>query len=308
MAVLAKKPEKIVGKQMSFKESAPYYFLIAPFLIMFILFTVLPILASLVLSFFNFDMIKTLEFNGLDNYVRLLVGDDIFMTTVKNTLVFAIITGPAGFLLAFVLAWFINEFSPFIRTLLSFMFYCPSLVGNAYFIWQVAFSNDSYGYINSALLSMGFIQEPIYWLSNAKYLPTIIIIVQLWQSMGVSFLSNISGLQNVNGELYEAGAIDGIRSRWQELWYITLPAMQHMLLFSAVMQIASAFSVSAIAVQMAGYPSVNYCVDTIVSYLSDVGGTRYEMGYASAMSVVLFLMMALSRSLIKKLINGLGNE
>lgn len=308
MSILAKKPKKIVSKQMGFKESVPYYVLIAPFLLMFILFTVLPILASVVLSFFNFDMIKTLEFNGLDNYVRLLVGDDIFMTTVKNTLVFAVITGPAGFLLAFVLAWFINEFSPFIRTLLSFMFYCPSLVGNAYFIWQVAFSSDSYGYINSALLSMGFIQEPIYWLSNAEYLPTIIIVVQLWQSMGVSFLSNISGLQNVNGELYEAGAIDGIRSRWQELWYITLPAMQHMLLFSAVMQIASAFSVSAIAVQMAGYPSVSYCVDTIVSYLSDVGGTRYEMGYASAMSVVLFIMMALSRTLIKKLINSLGND
>lgn len=302
------KPKKIVSKQMSFKESAPYYVLIAPFLLMFILFTVLPILASLVLSFFNFDMIKTLQFNGLDNYVRLIINDQTFMTTVKNTLIFAVVTGPAGFLLSFVLAWFINEFSPFIRTLLSFMFYCPSLVGNAYFIWQVAFSSDSYGYINSALLSMGFIQEPIYWLSNADYLMPIIIMVQLWQSMGVSFLANISGLQNVNGELYEAGAIDGVRSRWQELWYITLPAMQHMLLFSAVMQIASAFSVSAIAVQMAGYPSVNYCVDTIVSYLSDVGGTRYEMGYASAMSVVLFIMMALTRSLIKKVINSLGND
>ena len=302
------KVKKIESKQMSFRESMPYYVLIAPFLLMFILFTVLPILASLVLSFFNFDMIKTLQFNGLDNYVRLLINDEIFMTTVKNTLVFAVITGPLGFLLSFVLAWFINEFSPFIRTLLSFMFYCPSLVGNAYFIWQVAFSSDSYGYINSALLSMGFIQEPIYWLSNEQYLMPIIIVVQLCQSMGVSFLSNISGLQNVNGELYEAGAIDGIRTRWQELWYITLPAMQHMLLFSAVMQIAGAFSVSAIAVQMAGYPSVNYCVDTIVSYLADVGGTRYEMGYASAMSVILFIMMALSRSLIKKAINSLGND
>ncbi len=303
---MAKKPEKIVSKQMSFKESIPYYVLIAPFLILFIIFTVLPILASVVLSFFNFDMIKTLEFNGLDNYVRLLINDTIFMTTVKNTLIFAVITGPAGFLLAFVLAWFINDFSPFIRTLLSFMFYCPSLVGNAYFIWQVAFSSDSYGYVNSMLLSAGFIQEPIAWLTNADYLFPIIVVVQLWQSMGVSFLANISGLQNVNGELYEAGAIDGIRNRWQELWYITLPAMQHMLLFSAVMQIASAFSVSAIAVQMAGYPSVNYCVDTIVSYLSDVGGTRYEMGYASAMSVVLFAMMALSRWLIRKLIDGIG--
>ena len=301
-----KKHKEIESKQMSFRESVPYYVLIAPFLILFILFTVLPIIASVVLSFFNFDMIKTLEFIGLDNYVRLIVNDQIFMTTVKNTLVFAVVTGPAGFLLAFVLAWFINDFSPYIRTLLSFMFYCPSLVGNAYFIWQIAFSSDSYGYINSALLSAGFIQEPIYWLTNEKYLMPIIIMVQLWQSMGVSFLSNISGLQNVSRDMYEAGAIDGVRNRWQELWYITLPAMQHMLLFSAVMQIASAFSISAIAVQLAGYPSVNYCVDTIVSYLADVGGTRYEMGYASAMSVVLFAMMAFTRWLIKKLINGIG--
>lgn len=300
------KKKEIVSKQMSFKESMPYYILIAPFLIMFILFTVIPILASVVLSFFNFDMINTVKFNGLDNYVRLIINDQIFLTTVKNTLVFAVITGPLGFLLSFVLAWFINDFSPFIRTLLSFMFYCPSLVGNAFFIWQVIFSSDSYGYANSILLSMGLIQEPIYWLSDPTYVMPIIIVVQLWSSMGVSFLANISGLQNVNPELYEAGAIDGVRSRWQELWYITLPTMQHMLLFSAVMQIASAFSISAIAVQMAGYPSVNYCVDTIVSYLGDVGTTRYEMGYASAMSVILFIMMALTRKVIGKVINGIG--
>lgn len=301
-----KKSDVIKSRQMSFKESIPYYTLIAPFLLMFILFTVLPIIASVVLSFFNFDMINTIKPIGLDNYIRLMLDDQIFTTTVKNTVIFAVVTGPLGFLLSFVLAWFINEFSPMIRTLLSFMFYCPSLVGNAYFIWQVAFSSDSYGYVNSVLLDMGFIQEPIYWLSNAEYVMPIIIVVQLWQSMGVSFLANISGLQNVNGELYEAGAIDGIRNRWQELWYITLPTMQHMLLFSAVMQIASAFSVSAIAVQLAGYPSVNYAVDTIVSYLSDVGGTRYEMGYASAMSVVLFVIMAATRKLIANLINKTG--
>lgn len=289
-----------------FNANFPNFALLAPFLVMFIIFTVLPILSSIVLSFFNFDMINKFEFCGFDNYIRLLLDDQIFITTTKNTIIFAIITGPAGFLLSFVLAWFINEFSPMVRTILSFMIYCPALVGNGYFIWQVAFSSDSYGYVNSVLLSLGIITEPIYWFNNADYVMPIIIIIQLWQSMGVSFLANISGLQDVNGELYEAGAIDGIRNRWQELWYITLPAMKHMLLFSAVMQIASAFSVSGIAVTLAGYPSVNYCVDTIVSYLSDVGTTRYEMGYASAMSVILFAIMALSRWLINKALNKTG--
>lgn len=288
------------------RESFLYYTMLLPFAVLFFLFTVLPIFSSIILSFTNFDMVSTPRFNGVENYARMLLDDKIFPITIKNTLFFAIITGPLGFALSFVLAWFINEFRPIIRTFLSFLFYAPALVGNAYFVWQVAFSSDSYGYINSILLSSGLITEPITWLKTEAYVMPIIIIVQLWQGMGVSFLANISGLQNVNSEMYEAGSIDGIRNRWQELWYITLPSMQHILLFSAVMQIASSFSVSAIAVQLAGYPSVGYAVDTIVSYLSDVGTVKYEMGYASALSVVLFLMMAFTRWIIGKLINAVG--
>lgn len=209
-------------------------------------------------------------------------------------------------MLSFVLAWFINEFRPFVRTLLSFLFYAPALVGNGLFIWQIAFSNDSYGYINNLLLSSGFITEPVQWLKSEAYIPAIIIIVQLWQSMGVSFLANISGLQNINDEMYEAGAIDGIRNRWQELWYITLPTMKDMLLFSAVMQIASSFSISSIATQLAGYPSVGQVADTLVSYIVDIGTTRYEMGYASALSVFLFIMMAFTRQIIAKLLQATG--
>ncbi len=283
-----------------------YIALLAPFGILFIIFMVLPVISSMVLSFFNFDMISSPSFIGISNYTRMLFEDDVLMKVVKNTLILAVITGPLGFILSFVLAWFLNEFSPKIRTILSFMFYCPSLVGNALYIWQIAFSNDSYGYANSLLLSIGFINEPINWLKSDAYVMPIIVIIQLWMSMGVSFLANISGLQNINGEIYEAGAIDGIRNRWQELWYITLPQMQHMLLFSAVMQISSAFSIGAICVTLAGYPSVNNKVDTIVSYLSDVGTTRYEMGYASAVSVLLFAIMLISRKLISKLINKTG--
>ncbi len=288
------------------QEQLPSYIMLAPFFIFFVAFLVLPILSSIVLSFTNFDMINNPSFEGLGNYIRMFLDDDMFPVVFKNTMLFAIICGPAGFLLSFVLAWFINEFSPIVRTLLSFMFYAPALVGNAHFIWTVAFSSDSYGYINSALLSLGLITEPITWLSTAEYIKPIVIAVQLWSSMGVSFLSNISGLQNVNNELYEAGSIDGIRSRWQELWYITLPTMKHMLLFSAVMQIASAFSISAIAIELAGFPSVEYAADTIVSHMRDLGTVRYELGYASAVAVVLFLMMVLFRLIIGKLLNMTG--
>jgi len=294
------------GIETSLRDRMPYYIMLAPFMIFFVALIALPMIASVALSFFEFDMVSMPVFNGFSNYFRMLFDDEVFITTLKNTLILAVITGPAGFLLSFVLAWFLNEFKPTVRTVLSFMFYCPALIGNAYYIWQVAFSNDSYGYVNSMLLSLGFITEPVQWLKNASYVMPIIIAVQLWMSMGVSFLANISGLQNINTEMYEAGAIDGIRNRWQELWYITLPAMENMLLFSAVMQIASAFSIGSVCTTLVGYPSVNYTADTIVSYLTDVGTTKYEMGYACAISVILFLMMALTRALIGKLLRRVG--
>ena len=285
------------------KENIPMMVMLAPFIIFFTAFLLIPIISSITLSFTSYDLISSPKFAGLENYRRMFVNDDMFGITVKNTLVFAVVSGPIGFLLSFLLAWLVNEFSPRVRTILSFLFYAPSLAGNAYFIWQTAFSGDSYGYINSFLLSIGAITEPVIWLKNEVYLMPIIIIVQLWQSMGISFFANISGLQNINAEMYEAGAIDGIRSRWQELRYITLPSMSHMLLFSAVMTIQSSFSVSTIATSLAGYPSKSNAVDTIVSLMSDVASVRYEYGYASAIAVILFIMMVATRLIIGKVLS-----
>ena len=297
---------KKIRHKSGLNENLASYLMLAPFFICFVIFLVVPIISSIALSFTNYDMINTPSFEGLGNYLRMFLDDDVLPEVFKNTLLFAVICGPVGFLLSFVLAWFINEFSPMARTLLSFMFYAPALVGNAVFIWQVAFSSDSYGYVNSALLSLGLITEPVTWLSTEQYIKPIVIAVQLWSSMGVSFLTNISGLQNVNQELYEAGSIDGIRNRWQELWYITLPTMKNMLVFSAVTQISSAFSISAVAIQLAGFPSVGYAADTIVSHMQDLGTVRYELGYASAVAVVLFLMMVLFRLIVGKLLNMTG--
>lgn len=277
-----------------------------PFLVVFIMFMVIPVFSSLILSFFKYDMINAPSFSGLENYFRMFVKDKVFMISLKNTLSFAVVTGPIGFLLSFLLAWMINELGPKSRTLLSFLFYSPALMGNVYYIWQVMFSGDSFGYVNSMLISMGIISDPIQWFNDPQYSMTLVIIIQLWLSMGVSFLANISGLQNIDVSLYEAGAIDGIRNRWQELWYITLPTMGSILLFSAVMQIQSAFSVSAIATTLTGFPSVNYSTHTIVTHLSDVSSTRFEMGYAAAISVFLFVLMAVTRVIIGKLIDSTG--
>ena len=289
-------------------EGRMFFILMLPFMGLFFLFNVLPVLSSMVLSFFDYDMVSTPIFNGLENYARMFTADDTFMKVLGNTLRFSIVAGPLSYILAFMLAWMINEFSRGIRVILTFIFYAPALVGNAYFIWQVLFSSDSYGYLNNLLLSFGLITEPITWFQNTDYNMTIILIVQLWMSMGVSFLANIAGLQNVSEELYEAGAIDGIKNRWHELWYITMPSMKSILLFSAVMQIQSVFSVSAIITTLAGYPSVNNSVDTLVSYISDIGTMRYEMGYASALSVFLFALVLAFRFGIGGLLNLVGKS
>lgn len=298
---------KLIRQQSKANKLMPqqwqFIAMLLPFLIVFIIFTVLPIIGSIGISFTSYDTLSNPKFAGIENYKRMFLSDGVFSTVVKNTFIFAVVSGPLGFLLSFILAWFVNDFKPMTRTLLSFMFYAPSLVGNAYFIWKIMFSGDTYGYINNILISIGIITEPIVWLKNQEYIMTIVIIVQLWQSMGVSFLANISGLQNVSRDLYEAGAIDGIRNRWQELRYITLPSMKHMLLFSAVMQIQSSFSAGAIATELAGYPSVRYSADMIVSYMSDIGATRFEMGYASAIAVVLFLMIVMARIIVGKILN-----
>lgn len=288
------------------REDAAHYLMLFPFALLFFLFTVLPVLASVGLSFFNYDMISAPKWTGLSNYLRMVVGDEVFPKTVLNTLKFAVITGPVSFFLSFLLAWFISEFRSGVRNLLTFLFYAPTLSGNAYFVWQIAFSADSYGYANNFLISLGLISEPIAWFSNTSYNMTVLIIIQLWLSMGVAFLANIAGLQNVNPEIYEAGALDGIRTRWHELWYITLPSMKSILLFSAVMQIQATFSIGAVVSALAGYPSVNNSVDTIVSHLSDVGTVRYEMGYAAAISVFLFAMMAIVRVAVGKIMDLLG--
>ena len=294
------------AKNKIIESKTPLIVMVLPFFLLFFLFTILPILSSIVLSFTSYDMVTSPNWVGVNNYIRMFLYDNEFSIAVKNTLLFAFITGPISYFLCFILAWLINELKPFTRSVVSFVFYSPALAGNVYFIWQFIFSGDSYGLMNSFLLKNGLITAPIQWFKEPAYSLPIVMIVQLWLSLGVSFLANIAGLQNVNTELYEAGAIDGIRNRWQELWYITLPSMKNILLFSSVMQIQAAFSVSTVATTLTGFPSTNYITHTIVTHLTDFGTVRYEMGYAAAISVFLFLLMAITRIVIEKLINVVG--
>ncbi len=300
------KEEKKRRRQVEFQKNKPLYLLMSPYFVLFFVFTVLPVVTSILLSFSYFNMLELPTFAGWDNYRKLFFEDDVFMVAVKNTFMFAIITGPIGYFAAFLFAWLVNELKPKIRAFMTLVFYAPSISGGAYIIWKLMFSGDVYGYLNATLINWGIITEPIQWLQNPSYIPVIIIIVQLWMSLGVSFLAFVAGLQSVDRSLYEAGAVDGIRNRWQELWYITLPSMKPQLMFSAVIQITASLAIAEVAMQVAGFPSVENAGHTIVTHLIYHGTTKFELGYASAIATVLFIVMLGSNLLVQKFLRRVG--
>ncbi len=288
------------------KKNKVAYGLLAPFYLIFTTFTILPVILSLIISLTNFNMLEFPDFVFMDNYIRLFLEDDIFLIAIKNTLIFASITGPVSYLLSLLFAWFINELSPKMRSLVTLVFYAPSISGNVYLIWTTLFSGDQYGLVNAFLIETGFISSPIQFFTNTSYIMPLVIVVALWTSLGTSFLSFIAGFQVVDRSLYEAGAMDGIKNRWQELWSITLPSMKPQMMFGAVMAITSSFGFGAIITALVGFPSPEYCAHTIMHHLDDYGGQRFEMGYASAISTLLFFMMIGSNMIIKKLLSKVG--
>ena len=281
--------------------------MIAPYMLIFTCFTVLPVVLSAVISLTDFNLLEWPNFVGPANYIRLFLDDDIFITACQNTLIFACIVGPASYLMSFMVAWFINELSPKIRAVVTLIFYAPSISGQAFLIWKTLFSSDRYGWVNAWLLKLDLIDKEIAFFEDADYVMPLCIVVALWTSLGTSFLSFIAGLQGIDKAQFEAGAVDGIKNRWQELWYITLPNMKNTLMFGAIMTITSSFGFGGTVTALCGFPSVDYAAHTIVHHLDDYGGMRFETGYASAIAVVLFVIMIGSNMLVKKIIAKVGS-
>ena len=288
------------------KNNKTAYFMLAPFMLLFIIFTVLPVVLSIFLSLTDFNMLQMPHWLGIENYMRLFLDDEIFILAIQNTLVFAAITGPVSYILALLVALFINELPPKVRAVVTLIFYAPSISGNAYLIWKTLFSSDSYGWANAVLIKYGIITEPILWFQDAGFVMPLCIVVALWTSLGTAFLSFIAGFQTIDRSMYEAAAVDGIKNRWQELWYITLPTMRPQLMFGAVLAITNSFGFGAVVDALCGFPSVDYAAHTIMHHLSDYGGARYEIGYASAIAVILFIIMFSSNIIIKKALSKVG--
>lgn len=283
------------------------YFYTAPFFLLFLIFTLAPVVAALALSFTHYNVLQPPTWAGLDNYYRLFMEDDLFIVAAKNTLVFAAIIGPGGYLLSLIFAWLINELPPKIRAVFTILFYTPSISAAACVtVWKYFFSNDSQGLINSYLIKWGLVTSPVQFLTNPAVMPYVVIGVILWASIGTGFLSLIAGLQNVDRAQYEAGMVDGINNRWQELWYITLPNIKSQMLFAAVMSISSAFNIGTQITLYVGFPSPDYAMHTVMHHMEDYGVTRFEMGYSLAISTILFFVMIYCNKGVQYLLRRVG--
>ena len=300
------KREKMQHGWIVAKRNKACYLFLAPYAILFFTFFILPICNSILYSFTYYNILEAPHFVGFQNYINLILQDEVFLIAVKNTFVIAVITGPLGYILSFLFAWFINELPRWIRTIAVVVFYAPSIAANAYAVFSIIFRGDAYGWFNSILMEFGIINAPLLWLLDPRYMMTILVIVILWMSMGTGFLGFIASFQSIDKSMYEAGYVDGVRNRWQELYHITLPSMKPMLLFGAVMSITTAFNVCDVPRALCGYPSTDYAARTMVTHLFDYGFSRFEMGYASAIATLLFLIMILCKKAISALLGRVG--
>lgn len=295
---------KVAFRKMKARKMC--YLFLLPYAVLFAMFFIFPLVASIFYSFTYYNILEPPRFIGLSNYISLILEDDIFLTSIKNTFMIAIITGPLGYILSFLFAWLISELPRWVRSVAVIVFYAPSIAGNCYVIFSVFFRGDPYGYVNAFLMNVGIIDTPKLWLIDPKYMLPICMLVILWMSLGAGFLSFVAGLQGIDKSQYEAGYMDGVRNRWQELWYITLPSMKPMLLFGAVMTITQSFNVCEVTMALCGYPSTDYAARTIVTHLFDYGFSRFEMGYACAIATILFLIMILCNKAIQSLLRRVG--
>ncbi|AUD65331.1 ABC transporter permease [Tenericutes bacterium MZ-XQ] len=279
---------------MTKRMNHPAWFIL-PYWTLFLVFVIVPVLAAVFLSFTYFNAIQAPTVIGITNYIELITMDTVFMQYVlSNTLRFALIVGPVGYIMAFMLAWMLAQIPQRYRTVLAIILYSPSLTMGVAMaaMWRIIFSGDSQGYLNSLLLNWGVILEPIQFLQSPDYLMTIMIVVSLWSSMGVGFLAMLAGVLNIDQTLYEAAYVDGIKNRAQEIFFITIPSMKPQMLFGAVMAVVTTFQAGGIGVQLSGSnPTPQYAGQLIVNHIEDFGFIRYMMGYAATVSVVLLLMV-----------------
>ena len=276
----------------------------APFVLSLFVFGVIPVGYSIIMSLFSYNLYEPATFVGLNNFKALFLEDNEFALAIKNTVMYAFIVTPITFIVNFLLAAVLNSLSKGIRNIMVILFYIPQTAAGAAMslVWLYLFSGDSYGLINHFLMTMGWITSPVQWTTDTNILFYVVMFIGVMMGAGMSFLTFVAGFQALPADMYEAGRIDGIRNKFQELIYLTIPQMKPQLLFSALTSAVAAFAVADIPAAVAGFPSPDYAAHTIALHMRDYGFVRFEVGYSSAISVVLFAMTFATGYILRKLL------
>jgi multiple sugar transport system permease protein len=301
--LMSAKPLRITNLRK--REGANGLWFVAPYFLAFLAFITIPVIIGMLLSFTYFNLLDAPSFIGFSNYIAIFTSDSAFMQQIiPNTITFAIFVGPIGYMLGFFLAWLLAQIPHRLRTFLTLVIYSPSMTAGVAMavMWRIIFSGDEAGYLNALLLSLNLIDQPIQWLTNPDYLMTIMIVVTLWNSMGIGFLAMLAGVLNINPELFEAAYVDGMSSKLQEIFYITIPSMKPQMLFGAIMSLVATFNAGSIGVLLSGQnPTPQNAGQLIVTHIDDFGFIRFDMGYAAALSVVLLILVYLFSQVAYKL-------
>jgi len=274
-----------------------FYAFISPWIIGFLIFTAIPMVASLVISFTNWDSFTTPDFVGFANYVKLFTNDPLFWKALGHTVYFAVVSVPLSLLIALGLAALLAKpfkGARFFRTVI----YIPALVPlvAAAIIFRWLFKPQG-GPINSFLSLFG-IQGPA-WLLDANWVIPAIILLTLWQ-VGSGTILLIAALQGVPTELFEAAEIDGA-SKMQQFWRISVPLVTPILFFNLITGIIGGFQVFAqVYVLTNGTSGPNNASLMLVPYIYQNAFKFYKMGYASALAWVLFVIVMVFSALIIK--------
>jgi ABC-type sugar transport system permease subunit len=270
-------------------SSTPYLF-ISPFYIGFIIFQLLPILFSIYLSLATWSGGATMTFAGLDNF-RTLIADPKFWNAFRVTLTITVVCTILGTIGALALAVFLERVVDWLASLLRVIFFLPSVTSVVViaYIWRQLYNTD-YGYFNVLLARVG--AGPVNWLTDPTLQMVALLVMLIWAGLGWDALIITSGLRSIPSEFYDAAKVDGATA-WGEFWNVTLPLLRPTLTFVLVTGVIFLWGIFAQPQLLTSGGTLRE-TQSIALYLYDVGFRYHKFGYASAMALVLSMIMFVS--------------
>lgn len=275
------------------KRDMVAYSFIAPNFIGFAIFTLGPVVFAFVLAFLKWDGNNPMEFAGLSNFAAM-IGNKRFLAALKNTIIYCVATVPFTLAAALALAVLLNQKIKgrnFFRTV-SFFPYVASLVAVAA-VWNMLFSPAKSGPVNMILYNLGVASKSLpKWSADKNWVMFTVVMFSVWKNMGYYMVIYLAGLQGINGELYEACGLDGANT-WQRFWYITLPQLRPTTFFVTIILTINCFKVYDIVYMLAGGNTgvLNESAIVLVYHIYEEAFRNWNLGYASAVAMILFLMV-----------------